>query len=254
MTSYIYDGSFQGFLTSCYDAIENNDNPVNISIDGKFQPDLFSDKKIILSDGKKSLRLLELLKKKFTYEIIKNLYYAFLSENHDIEKNIFDYIALSLKYGKNIDGFHSNDCVGRINDVVQNVTREKHKFIGIIRFKVLKDEIYYSSIEPDNNITALLTNHFKKRFSNQKWLIHDVRRNIGAYYDLKSVSMISIADFDRNILSFDNESGVFHENEIEFQKLWKTYFKNICIKERINPNLQRQFIPLRYWKYLIEKN
>jgi probable DNA metabolism protein len=159
-----------------------------------------------------------------------------------------------MKHGKNVEGFHSDGCVNRINNVVRQVICEKHKFVGILRFKLLKDGIYYASMDPDNNIAGLLGNHFKKRFGSQKWLIHDTKRNIGVFYDLKTVSVITIDDYDRNILSFDNESGVFHENEIEFQNLWKTYFKNICIKERINPRLQRQFIPERYWKYLVEKN
>jgi probable DNA metabolism protein len=43
------------------------------------------------------------------------------------------------------------------------------------------------------------------------------------------------------------------EDEQLFQKLWKAYFKSLTIKERINPKLQRQHLPKRYWKYLTEK-
>ncbi|MDD3778627.1 MAG: DUF4130 domain-containing protein, partial [Proteiniphilum sp.] len=38
-----------------------------------------------------------------------------------------------------------------------------------------------------------------------------------------------------------------------FQELWKGYFKAMTIKERINPRLQRQHMPKRFWKYLTEK-
>mgnify|MGYP002228844907 CR=1 FL=1 len=38
-----------------------------------------------------------------------------------------------------------------------------------------------------------------------------------------------------------------------FQSLWKTYFKAICIKERLNPRKHKQDMPVRYWKYLTEK-
>ncbi|MBV3583540.1 DUF4130 domain-containing protein, partial [Phocaeicola dorei] len=31
------------------------------------------------------------------------------------------------------------------------------------------------------------------------------------------------------------------------------YFKSICIKERWNPQKHRQDMPVRYWKYLTEK-
>ena len=38
-----------------------------------------------------------------------------------------------------------------------------------------------------------------------------------------------------------------------FQDLWKSYFKAMTIKERLNPTLQRRCMPRRYWAYLTEK-
>ncbi|MFW6294603.1 MAG: DUF4130 domain-containing protein, partial [Halanaerobium sp.] len=35
--------------------------------------------------------------------------------------------------------------------------------------------------------------------------------------------------------------------------LWKSFFSAVSIKNRLNPKLQRQFMPKKYWKYLIEK-
>ena len=37
------------------------------------------------------------------------------------------------------------------------------------------------------------------------------------------------------------------------QDLWRTYFKAICIRERLNPRKQLNDMPRRYWKYLTEK-
>ncbi|MDR2407664.1 MAG: DUF4130 domain-containing protein, partial [Bacteroidales bacterium] len=42
--------------------------------------------------------------------------------------------------------------------------------------------------------------------------------------------------------------------ESRYQELWKTFWRAVAIQERKNPKLQRQFMPKRYWKYLIEKN
>ena len=39
-----------------------------------------------------------------------------------------------------------------------------------------------------------------------------------------------------------------------FQDLWRTYFKAICIKERMNPRKQLSDMPRRYWRYMTEKN
>jgi probable DNA metabolism protein len=38
----------------------------------------------------------------------------------------------------------------------------------------------------------------------------------------------------------------------EYQDLWKIFFENIAIKERINPKLQRNNLPLRFRKDMTE--
>ena len=56
---------------------------------------------------------------------------------------------------------------------------------------------------------------------------------------------LSDGKMDADVLSDDDEL---------FQQLWRTYFKAICIKERMNPKKQLSDMPRRYWKYMTEKN
>ena len=49
------------------------------------------------------------------------------------------------------------------------------------------------------------------------------------------------------------DESLMDKDEKLFQQLWKTYFKAICIKERMNPRKHKQDMPVRYWKYLTEK-
>ena len=44
----------------------------------------------------------------------------------------------------------------------------------------------------------------------------------------------------------------YSQEEQHFQKLWKTFFNTISIKERTNPRCQMQYMPKKYWKDLIE--
>jgi hypothetical protein len=46
---------------------------------------------------------------------------------------------------------------------------------------------------------------------------------------------------------------VLSDDDQLLQDLWRTYFKAICIRERLNPRKQLQDMPRRYWKYLTEK-
>jgi probable DNA metabolism protein len=59
-------------------------------------------------------------------------------------------------------------------------------------------------------------------------------------------------------LKVNTQNGQLHssllaEDEVLFQKLWKQYYKSICIQERKNDKVHRQLLPKRFWKYLPEK-
>ena len=64
---------------------------------------------------------------------------------------------------------------------------------------------------------------------------------------------------DEATVPFDLSNGkldadVLSDNNRLLQDLWRTYFKAICIKERMNPRKQLKDMPRRYWKYMTEKN
>jgi hypothetical protein len=71
--------------------------------------------------------------------------------------------------------------------------------------------------------------------------------------------VIRISFEDEATVPFNLENGklnedVLSENDRLLQDLWRTYFKAICIKERMNPRKQLNDMPRRYWKYMTEKN
>ena len=41
-------------------------------------------------------------------------------------------------------------------------------------------------------------------------------------------------------------------SEKEIQELWKTFYKTVAIKERKNERCRMNFMPKKYWKYIIE--
>ena len=69
-------------------------------------------------------------------------------------------------------------------------------------------------------------------------LIH--KRDGGCLY-----ALMEEADLDGLALTYSAE-------EESMQKLWKLFVDTIAVKERINRDLQRQMLPLRYRKYMRE--
>ena len=53
-------------------------------------------------------------------------------------------------------------------------------------------------------------------------------------------------------VDMDELALTYSEDEKQLQKLWKLFVDTIAIKERVNPKLQRQMLPLRFRKYMKE--
>lgn len=239
---YITDGSFEGILTAIFEAFLHKEEPENIVSREQYQISMVTGLRDIETSQEKSDRVYKAIVDKMSNEVIEVLYRAYLHEHPDVGIAIYRYIRIGLKIGRKVISYLQNPDILRVNDMSQKVLTEINLFLGILRFKKLKNGIYYAKFEPDNNITMLLSNHFAERLSDQPWIIHDTKRDIYALYDTIQVV-------------FSNEHLTIPEDIIDekFEILWKKYFKAIAIESRMNPKLQKQFMPRRYWGNLTEK-
>ncbi len=119
-----------------------------------------------------------------------------------------------------------------------------HRLMGFVRFRQVEGGIYYASIGPDHNVIQLLAPHFVERLSDQKWIIHDVKREIAA---LHNRGKWLLTGFTADDIPADTPE------EKQYKRLWKEFFNTLAIPERINPKLQRRLLPRRYWEHLPEK-
>lgn len=162
------------------------------------------------------------------------------------------YAQYVIKSANSVERNFANADVLFVNQTAKKVDREKHRMKAFIRFQKTKDELYYAIVQPDFNVLPLIISHFKDRYADQRWLIYDVRRKYGLFYDKKSVEEVNI-NFAENINDVAAKQNVYDEQEDLYQSLWQTYFDNVNIKARKNMKLHIQHMPKRYWKYLVEK-
>ncbi len=250
MVTILYDKTWTGLLTAIFEIYERRLELVSIQVPEKFQPDVFSGHTDIITDELKARRVLAGLAKKLTAESLKNIYTAYLSELPGIENTILAYIRLVFSSNQSIEQAYGHSAVLKISQIARMVHREKHRMEAFIRFRLTNDSLYYAAIEPDFNVLPLILSHFKNRYADQRWLIYDLRRKYGIYYNLKTVEEITI-DFNQH--AEDETSNVFHEDETMYQTLWKDYFKSVNIGARKNTRLHLRHVPKRYWKHLTEK-
>ncbi|MCL6589284.1 MAG: TIGR03915 family putative DNA repair protein [Firmicutes bacterium] len=257
MINYIYDGTFEGLLTVFSLMTERGEAVNRISAEEGIQPDLFSETVRVETDAQRADEFFQTLRRKFSQPVIEDLGYCFLAEIQGMEKVMADYVRLLLDKGEAISGNFTEPVVFKIRRTCTQVSHEIGRLQGFIRFRKLKNQVYYAPIAPDHNVVQLLAPHFKDRFADQKWLIHDTKRNSGIYYDLERCRFIPAVENAPRLETQDagamgEEPGIFDPEELDYQEIWDQYFQEIAIAERRNPKLQKQRMPVRYWRYLVE--
>lgn len=250
---YIYDGSFDGLLTTLALCIKGRCKAQAIATEKQYTPNLFDQVVYIETDEEQAKRLADYLKG-LGPTVFKVVVDNFLSEDADCGLHLFQFVKQSLVHGSRVVHYLTDDSVSFVIKNGQKVSHEAHKLLGFIRFRQLKEKLLYAPIEPDFNVIGYCAEHFRKRLKGQQWIIHDVRRDISLYWDTKELKQIEIEEeFTRYVAEFGEvDAGHLDFEEVKFQRLWSCFHTAIANKDRTNRKLQRQFMPVRYWKYLTE--
>lgn len=247
----IYDGSFNGFLTAVFIAFDEKIQVADIQKNSVSQNGLFSETETIFTRTERAKRVWNGIQKK-SHTAIKNIYFAYLSETEGVELLLYRYIQQLFVDKKSIYSDSSDDSIFKISQLATSVGREKHRMEAFVRFQLSRDDIYFATIEPDFDVLPLISKHFRSKYADRQWLIYDVKRKYGIYYDLEYVEIVSLdltEIYNNNI----NKNHNFSAGEYEPQDFSNHYFKSTNIKSRINRKLHPQNVPKRQWKYLGEK-
>ena len=253
MLYYLYDGSFEGFLTCVFDVYYRKETPDRIANKKTFIP-LFTETHPVMSDKDKAVRVLDGLKKKISKSAIDMLYYCLLSELPDIESVLLRYIQKAFASSIPIEVNFADDDVLALSKLYKKVSNERIRMLQFVRFQKTSDGMYFAVMNPMYNVLPICADFFQDRYADQQWLIYDTRRHFGLFYDLKKTEMVRFEHPPVNLKT--GKISSIHQDDYEkaFQALWKDYLEAITIQARKNLRLQRQFMPKRFWKYLTEKS
>lgn len=243
MIYYVYDSTFDGLLSCIYEAYYRHENPDDIvpleRVEDNFLIEVFH----ITTDKEKASKVYRSIEEKISLESLRKVFYVYLSELPKSGIAILNYLRVGYKLGKNVDDNLTNDAVLTIDKICHKVTIEKHLLLGILRFKMLENGILYGTLEPDYNIVGMLAPHFASRMSNENWVIHDLKRNVAVFYNKQEWVV-------RDLVL--EEDLIIHEDEEDYQEMWKSYYEHMAIESRKNLKLKKNYMPMRYWKHLVE--
>lgn len=248
---YIFDGSLAGLLTAVFEWFERKPGKILLKSIELFQPEAFAESYTVLTDSEKSDRVWAGLQKKVKKDWLRKFYCSYLSEIPEAYNHLFYFAIYIFQNESGAESNYGNEHVIALSKYAKSVEREKHRMEAFIRFQKTGDGMFYAGVDPDFNVLPLISNHFKNRYTDQQWIIYDLKRKYGLHYNLSKVEEITIS-FEKNVNKANPASILMDEKEELYSVLWKDYFKSTNIVARKNTKLHIQHVPKRYWKYLTE--
>lgn len=236
---YIFDGTENGFLTtflvayaddsarvtSKYMQLHLGETPIQVETDE-------------LRAEKAKQRLLT-----FDRHCLHDLNMLLRSGMENNEQIAFRYLRFLTQCKRPVRQQLAHSDVFAAVECIKKVGLEIHHLHGFIRFMETASGALYAPFEPDNDVCDLLIPHFRARLPEYAFVLHDVKRKKAAVYDGKSVFLAPLEKAD----------VLLSANETDWQTLWKQYYHAVNIPSRERLKQMRGYMPVRYWKYMPEK-
>jgi probable DNA metabolism protein len=244
---YLCDNSIDGIFTAIYQAWASRYGHANIKIEEKSEGnkysniELFSEYIMIETEPFLAEKVSKTIKQKISQEAFEMVCRVALSDFVGKADLIYRFLILGFATGNSILEHMSDVVVNQMFRINKNVSNEAHHMLGFIRFSEQENGLLISTIHPKNNVLTLVTPHFSDRLPNEKFMIYDENRKLATFHVPGNSWIIAqVPELDQKILE------EIPDYEDEYRALWKTFFDHIAIKERANPKLQRNNLPLRF--------
>lgn len=248
---YLCEDSLEGIFTAVYNAYEDRHGHENnkIQIPGDmFCQELFATYISVATDYEKAQKVARTIQNKVSGAVFDFLQKTAVSYQVEKADAIYRVIILALKMGNRVLDHLTEPNVQYLMELERHISYEIQREIQFLRFEELANGVLFGRINPKNALLPYLAEHFADRFSGEDWVIADtVHGTVLIHERDRGCSLVKAEEVD-----FDALSLQCSQNEELWQKLWKKFVDTIAIKERINPGLQRQMLPLRFRKYMKE--
>lgn len=255
MLVFRYDDTFEGVLTAVFDAFSLKKWPELLLTEHEILPLFTSEQYMVFTDDKKAERVSKAMKKRLPPLVLTQLTYVWFSELPERGQLIFRYLVKFFRTRQDITTNFADPDILSIKHLAKKVSQERHYLMMFVRFNAIENQgekIYFATVEPRYNVLPLVVTFIKDRFADQKWAIFDNKRHFGYFFDLHQLDIVSLDKQDDLLIDGKINQHYLSADEKQFQKMWYRYCQAVTIKERMNPKLQRQFMPTRFWKHLPE--
>lgn len=247
----VCEDSLEGVFTGIYDAyaLREGHDRIHIQIGEEENLRLFAKYINIVPDSVKAVKVAQTIQRHLGAEAYLSICRALAAEDLEKGEAVYKTVVNGLTQGsgRRVMENLANPYIELVFRLARNTSNEATHLLEFIRFKESDKGILFSKIGAKCNVIPFLMPHFSDRLPLENFIIYDEKRNIyGVHPAGKEWYMVS--DTENSIENMLTMS----EKEEQFQKLFTMFCHTIAIKERTNPKLQQQMLPLRFREYMVE--
>ena len=236
------EGIFTGIYQTYLDHVDYHE--AMLSLDR--EPFLFSSDREVVPDPVKTGKVARTLVRRFGMDNYEALCLALSSPEEDKAQAVYHTVAKGIErrtaQGRLLDDL-TDSYILRTFTLSRAASRENCHLRGFTRFEELENGVLYAEIKPKYNIIEFLMPHFADRFPMEHFILHDVGRKCfglhpaGGRWYLRYGEIPEVRD---------------SREEKQYQELFQHFCRKISIRERENPTLQRNMLPLHFREYMTE--
>ena len=238
-TAYHYDGSFPGFLCCIFESFSRHEVPAAVCPPEEAQMTLFGVREIP-TDTSRAKRVAAGLER--LGPVVRNrITTGFLCTEPGKDLKLLRFARLCFDYGPRAAQMLGDEDAAAAFAIERAVTGEAHRYIEFIRFEE-RDGMLGTVIHPKHHVLPLLRGHFCSRLPDEDFLIFDATHGSALLRQNQKVQY----------LAMDHYTPCTDETELNWQSLWKRFFKALTIEERRNERLQMGHVFKRFWPDMCE--
>lgn len=251
--AYVYDGSLEGLLSAVFCAYANKEDPTDVVPQELLQPRLTQRVSKIDANLELADRVRRGIVRRCGMRTFHRIARASVSSAMDAGTAIYRFIRYAMDEhrgnGRAISNI-SHKAVSRLFEIERGVNNECEKMRQFARFENLAGDdvqIWFAKVNPRDAVVPLVLGHFIERFNIQPFIIFDEVHGIAGVWDGFKRYLVQTEDHDL-ISHLPNRSRA----EVDMQDAWRVFYRSVAIDSRYNPELRRNFMPMRLWKNITE--
>ena len=237
--AYCYDGSFAGFLCCIFESYARREIPSEVCPSDEGQLNLFGTRDIP-TDPQRAKRVAAGLER-LGGQVKDRVTTGFLCTDPGKDLALLRFVRLCFAQGPRAAQMLGDPDAAAAFQIERAVNNEACKFIEFIRFEE-RDGMLGAVIHPKHRVLPLLRGHFCSRLPDEDFLIFDATHGMAL---LRRSGRVQYLAMEHYIPCTD-------EAELDWQQLWKRFFKALTIEQRRNEKAQMNHVQKRFWRDMVE--